>query len=129
MIIAVDFDGVIAKYTGFEGKGVFKEPIPGAKEALGSEGHKILINTSRLEVDEIAEYLNEFKIPYDYINYSPINHKRFLHPAKQQADVYIDDRNICFMGKWNEDFLNEVRRFTPWWKKRSRNLKLPVRNK
>lgn len=119
MIIAVDFDGVIAKYDGFCGKRVFGKPIDGVRDGLASlraNGHTILINTTRLEVDEVSKYLDKNKLPYDHINYCPLNNERFLHPAKQCADIYLDDRAICFKGDW-EQTVQDVEDFKPWWKK------------
>lgn len=120
MIIAVDFDGVISYYDKWKGSGVFGEPIEGAKEALDAfkkEGHIILINTTRLEINKVSEFLNYHKIPFDYINHSPDNVKFMYHPAKQQADVYIDDRGVCFQGKWNKEFVEKILHFKTWWMK------------
>jgi len=121
MIIAVDFDGVIAKYDGFKGKGKFGKPIDGAQAALTyfmMHDNTVIINTTRLEIDKVAEYLHEHNIPYDHINYCPLNEERFLHPAKICADVYIDDRNVQFAGDWDHGFIDKVLNFSPWWKKK-----------
>jgi len=121
MMIAIDFDGVISKYDGFIGKGNFGSPVDGVVEALlelKNLGHKILINTTRSEIDEIKDYLNDYGIPYDYINDSPINKERDLSPAKQCADVYIDDRNIEFSGHWDYGLIEKINGFSPWWRKK-----------
>ena len=120
MNIAIDFDGVISSYSGWKGKGVFGDPIEGVKEALVAlkgNNHTIIINTTRLEIDLVAAFLKKWEIPYDHINLSPRNQEQMLHPAKQAADVYIDDRAVCFQGKWDEDFLKQVKNFKPWWRK------------
>ena len=120
MLIAVDFDGVISAYEGWRGKGDFALPVPGVRAALKTlkdEGHIILINTTRLEIHQIKEYLEFHDIPFDHLNHSPLNDEKMLHPAKQQADVYIDDRGLRFVGQWDEDFLSAIRNFKPWWKK------------
>jgi adenylylsulfate kinase len=119
-IIAVDFDGVIANYNGFIGKGNFGTPIKGVMEALlelKNRGHKILINTTRSEIKDIEDYLDEYGIPYDYINDSPINRESDLSPAKQCADIYIDDRCVQFTGSWDYGFVDMIENFSPWWRK------------
>ena len=120
MLIAVDFDGVISHYKGFQGRRNFEPPVAGVAQALATfqnHGHKILINTTRLDLDAVEQYLIAWGIPYDYLNDSPKNREHKLHPAKQMADVYIDDRSICFQGSWDEEFIQRVLSFKPWWKK------------
>lgn len=101
-IIAVDFDGTIAHYQGWAGRGVFLPPLPGAAEglrALRAQGWNIVVFTCRTEEDELRAYLNAHQIPFDNINVG-------LDPAmecsgKVYADVYLDDRAVTFRG-WAE---------------------------
>lgn len=119
--IAIDFDGVISDYDKFIGKGKFAKPIEGVVEALAAfkdNGCIIIIHTTRGEVELVGEYLRENKIPFDYINCNPVNSELGLNEGKPIADVYIDDRAITFNGKWGEDFVSEVLRFVPHYKKR-----------
>jgi hypothetical protein len=119
MTIAIDFDGVIAEYRHFKGKGVFGTPIEGVKEALTEfreAGHIIIINTTRLEVHQIAEYMELNGLPYNYINFNPKNIEQLLHPSKVLADVYIDDRGVTFSGKWSPEFIDMVLNFKPYWR-------------
>jgi len=119
VLIAVDFDGVIAKYDGWEGYGIFGKPLPRVAEALAflrDAGNEIIINTCRIELDLIEKYLKDNNIQYDYINHSPQTEERNLSKEKQSADIYIDDRGICFKGEWNEDFVKAILTFKPWWK-------------
>jgi hypothetical protein len=121
MIIAVDFDGVIANYDEWKGRGIFGKPVEGVAVGLiylRANGHKIMVYTCRSEIDDVEKYLKVHEIPYDFINHCPENDKNNLHPAKQYADVYIDDRGIRFEGKWDNDFLNAVINFKPWGKKK-----------
>jgi hypothetical protein len=109
--ICVDFDGVIADYTHApKGWGIFGHPIDGARQALvkfKQEGHVIIIYTCRNEINLIKEYLRVYKIPYDYINESPLNNENSSH--KPIADVYIDDRAVRFNGNWKDiDIEQEV---------------------
>ena len=120
MIIAVDFDGVISFYDHWKGKGVFGAPVKGCQEALSylkEQGHTIIVYTCRLEIDKVQEYLLAHGVPFDYINYNPDNYKQMLHPAKIVADVYIDDRGVCFQGQWDKEFVSQIVNFKPWGKK------------
>jgi hypothetical protein len=110
--IGVDFDGVIAEYDGWKGVGVLGTPrsdVRGALLALQAEGWKIVIHTTRGEV-EIADYLAHHEIPYDEINrnsdYTTLGHK----PV---ADVYWDDRAVRYSGDANKD-LELIRGFRTW---------------
>jgi hypothetical protein len=120
VLIAVDFDGVISHYTGFKGIGVFEEPVDGVAEALTilrNAGNKILVNTCRKELDDVAQYMNKHNIPYDFLGNNPDNVTKDLSPAKQLADIYVDDRGICFEGNWSIEFIEKILNFKPWGKK------------
>lgn len=98
-ILAVDFDGTIAEYCGYQGRGVFLAPLPGAIETLQqfkAEGWNIIIFTCRTEADEIAEYLRRHAIPFDEINHSLPD--GIEYSGKVYADVYLDDRAVTFRG-------------------------------
>ena len=117
--IAIDFDGVISEYNGWRGKGVFGPPTPGVLYALTQfkeTGYIVIVYTCRLEIDLIKEYMEKHNLPYDYINFSPVNIIQDLHPAKVAADVYIDDKGLRFIGSWSLAFINEVLEFKPWWR-------------
>jgi hypothetical protein len=119
--IAIDFDATIARYDRWEGKGVFGQPIPGAKEALEelarTPGVKVIIYTTRLEIDQIREYLRMHSIPYDYINYSPLTHELDLHPSKIMAHCYVDDRGYRFEGQWTPRVVDEIKNFKAYYEK------------
>jgi len=98
--IAIDIDGVVFKYAGWQGIHNFGEPVEGAKEALAElqrPGYHIIIHTTRVNEDVnpdytekelfdiLAEGLNKAGIPYDEIGV-----------AKPLADFYVDDRSIKF---------------------------------
>lgn len=114
--LAVDFDGVISDYRGYKGKGVFARPIDGVKdffEKLKKEGWQIIVFTTRSETYMIEEYLNNYKIPYDFINHNPANVELHLSPTKVIADVYLDDRAVTFKGRWDIDLFKEIAGFKP----------------
>ena len=117
---AVDFDAVISTYKGWKGKRVFGFPIDGVQTCLKliqESGGKIIIYTTRLEIDEIKKYLSQFDIPFDYVNFSPLTQELDLHPSKIMADVYIDDRGFRFDGIWNEEVVEKIISFETYWEK------------
>src|SRR3970282_1441273 len=92
--ICVDFDGVIVHYDTFKGRGIFGELIIGAKEALielKNNGITLIIFTTRGEEDIIESFLNQHRIPFDYINMNP-SQPYGTNRGKPFADIYIDDR-------------------------------------
>ena len=117
--ICVDFDGVIADYSkGFQGRGVFGDPIPGAAvvlNALRSEGWKIIIFTTRSETNLLRDYMVRHNIPYDEINENSDNPPG-TNKGKPIAEVYLDDRAITFTGDWSQAYA-DITRFRPWFEK------------
>lgn len=110
--IAVDFDGVIADYDGYKGPGVLGAPrmdVISAMRTLHSEGWKIVINTTRGEA-EISAYLQQHQIPHDEINR---NSDYTTGGSKPVADVYWDDRALCYTGDATRD-LDSIRKFRTW---------------
>lgn len=103
MIIAIDFDGTIAQYDGWKGEDKFGEPIVGAVAALQHlhhQGHTIIIHTCRLPTKAMINYLIDHDIPFNKINVSPVDERPKDRPHKLPADVYIDDKALCFKGDW-----------------------------
>jgi len=101
--IAVDLDGTILEYGGWKGHSRFGKPLPGAKEALQKlkeRGFVIIIWTTRDNKEEIARYLREQGIPFDYINENPYGPPD--GSPKIYADYYVDDKAIEFKGDWQE---------------------------
>jgi hypothetical protein len=116
--IAIDFDGVINAYSGFKGKGVFENPVQGAKDfinRLRSEGWSIIIHTTRSEEKDIENYLNLNGIEFDYINFNPDSIKYDCSTKKPLADVYLDDRGIRFNGDWVEAY-EKINSSKEWWR-------------
>ncbi len=101
--IAVDLDGTILEYDGWKGHSHFGKPLPGAKEALQKlkeQGFLIIIWTTRNNKEEIARYLREQGIPFDYINENPFGPPDGSN--KIYADYYVDDKAVEFRGDWQE---------------------------
>ena len=107
--ICIDFDGVIADYSqGFQGPGVYGEPLPGCAEALGrlrDDGWYIIVCTARrdAEVPHIKRYLDRHGIPHDDVT-----------GRKPGAHTYIDDRAIRFDGDWRRTLI-DVMDFEPYY--------------
>lgn len=118
MTIAIDFDGVIHRYSqGWNGGAIYDPPVEGTREALEqlkAKGWKIYIFSTRSnkmfrkkdEPDQEAAmkaWLAEHQIPYDKI----------WSFGKPMADIYLDDRALPFRGDWH-DSLQQIEGFKPW---------------
>lgn len=114
--IAIDFDGVLADYSkGWQGKDVFGDMIKGADSAtqvLKENGWKIIVFTTREATDALRKWLADNNISYDYINENP-DAPEDAQKGKVIADIYLDDRGICFRGEWKW-VLEEIAYFSPW---------------
>lgn len=114
--ICIDFDGVLHDYSeGFQGEDVFGDMITGADLAtqiLKKQGNTIIIYTTRPSTDALKNWLKEHNISYDYINENPEQPKG-CEGCKLIADIYIDDRGICFRGSWDDWFLRCIGEFSP----------------
>ncbi|KKL06704.1 hypothetical protein LCGC14_2593360 [marine sediment metagenome] len=106
--IAVDFDGVIHKYSkGWDDGSIYDEPMDGCRDALQklSETYHILIFSARNydrvvggetqsnQVREMEFWLNKYRIPYDEI---------YTKPAKPLCKLFIDDNAYRFEGNWSQ---------------------------
>jgi hypothetical protein len=110
--IAVDFDGVIADYSGWEGEKTFGLPradVVGALQVLRTEGWKIVVFSCRA-TEEIRPYLVENSVPFDEIN---SNSSYQTEGVKPVATVYWDDRACCYSGNAQKD-LETIRKFRTW---------------
>ncbi|ACL70077.1 hypothetical protein [Halothermothrix orenii] len=111
--VLLDFDGVIHSYTsGWQGiSRVVDPPVPGVKKAIEKlrKNYRVVICSSRCRdergKDAVKEYLNKYGIVVDDIVYTKI-----------PAFVQIDDRALTFEGKWDNNFLNKIKKFKPWTK-------------
>ncbi len=97
-VLAVDFDGVIHRYSkGWNGGEIYDPPVKGAPEALRriSRKFKIVVFTARATTPtrkaRVAAYLKKHGISFDEIT-----------NRKPPAVAYIDDKAIRFSGSWRE---------------------------
>jgi len=113
-VLAIDADGTILGYTGFS---VFGKPLPGIVEELNkliSHGWKIAIWTCRNANDGLKDHLVQHAVPFHWINENPFGPKKCS--SKIYADVYLDDKGLCFTGFTN-GLANSIMSFKPWHSK------------
>ncbi len=104
-IVALDFDAVLHRYTGWNG-GQMGEPLPGAQEfveKLQLRGFRVVIHSTRDE-SQIRPWLEGHGFP-------PLE----ICSEKPPAVVFLDDRCICFDGRFTNFLLDQVTRFRPYW--------------
>jgi len=103
--IAIDFDGTIADHEDKDGEDNDlgeQEPRKGVKEALNrfwDAGLKIIVWTSREDLDEVADWMDDYKLPYDDVNN---NTEQDNNSRKIKADVYIDNRAVPADIPWKD---------------------------
>jgi len=106
--VCVDFDGVLAEYTGWKGPDHLGEPRAGVKHFLQSVndiGMQVIILSTRdpLKIDRWLEIHGLLRL---------VNR---VTQVKPPAFVYLDDRAVCFQGNFSE-VLIAIQRFKPYWK-------------
>lgn len=120
--ICIDFDGVIHDYSkGWQGDDVFDKPVEGASEglkALKAAGWTIILFTTRKSTAALYEFLAANDLTVDYVNWNPDQPKNSSN--KLIADVYLDDRGICFDGDWKKA-VELIKSFKPWQAKNDRD--------
>lgn len=122
--ICIDFDGVIHDYSGgWQGEDVFGQMIPNADtgtSVLKQKGWTVIIFTTRKKTDELEKWLKEHNISYDYINENPGQPEGTS--GKIMADVYLDDRGICFRGRWDSWLIRDILDFEPWQEQQKKEI-------
>lgn len=117
--IAVDFDGVIHRYSKRYHDGtIYDPPIAGAKEALAdlvSQGHRVVILTSRL-AEHSGERSGDVVLQRTHMEawlaengFETGVHYHEMTGVKIPAAVYIDDRGITFES-WEQALTDVARR-------------------
>lgn len=104
-ILAIDFDLTICM-SEYPLLGEEKSGAGYYIRALYDEGYGIIINTCRAgrEVANAMNWLDEHKIPYDYINcnFPHLIEKYSADCRKISADLYIDDKCLCGLPEWTD---------------------------
>jgi len=102
-ILAIDFDGVIHRYSGGWGwceGSIYDEPMPGAIQALRElygRGYDIVVHTARTDFDVIRTWLREWDNRH-FPNAEAYPFK--VTNLKPPAVAYIDDKAVLFTD-WN----------------------------
>ena len=108
--IAVDFDGVIHKYSnGWMDGTIYDEPCQGVAKALyelQKQGFEIIIYSTRnyarcrdgkyqnSQVEEMKSYMDKHNIPFDTIH---------IEAGKPICKLFIDDNAYRFGGIWDDN--------------------------
>lgn len=103
--VAVDFDGVLNTYTGWQGEDELFEPREGVTEFLDklSQNYRVIIYTTR-DVIKVQDWLRQFGL-YQYI--------KEVSSTKPKAIAYVDDRGVRFTGDY-EAVLKNIEQPTHW---------------
>jgi hypothetical protein len=105
--ICVDFDGVIAQYTGWKGPDHIGAPIPGVEIFLSHlrDRYRVVVHSTR-NIEDIYRWLCFHGLEgFVYL----------ITNKKVPAEVYIDDRAMCFRGSFTE-IMARLQNFKPYWK-------------
>ena len=119
-IICVDLDGVILSYKhGWLGAHTFGKPNPGMKTLLSQlikDDYWVIIYTCRGDRKKIADTLKKYGI-CKKTHYEDINRRKGVWEGTSKhkigADIYIDDRAICFAGN-SKKLYKQIKKFKPW---------------
>ena len=104
-VLAVDFDGVIHKYSkGWVDGTIYDEPMSGALEIMGEltkQGFGIIIHTTRLnpEAHSLVEVEQQVQMINKWLKengFEKGKHYQAITALKPKASFYIDDRAIKF---------------------------------
>lgn len=103
--LLVDFDGVLSNYRGWRGPDQLDSPLPQARHAMHilSKDFTLVCFTTR-PAEPVTKWLLNHGFP----------HMRVTN-IKDPAFLQIDDRAILFKGEWNDELLQTIRTFHPWW--------------
>lgn len=105
--IAIDFDGVIHKYSkGWQDGSIYDVPMEGAIEALErllKRGYRVVIHTCRAETSEGMNQVLQWLLTHAP-HLAKEEYKISVTDKKPKAIAYVDDRAIRFTN-W-ADVLN-----------------------
>lgn len=118
--VAIDFDGVIHKYSrGWQGGKIYDPPMPGAIEAVKEimEVESVVVFTARTDLEAVCAWLTSYGVEcvsYDDWQWSLPSERRgsvfwddksrvLVTNRKPAARVYLDDRAVKFgAGGWDQ---------------------------
>lgn len=105
IVLAIDFDLTIC-LSEYPALGLMRDGADKVIRRLHNEGYGIVINTCRAGKfqGDAEKWLDEHKIPYDYINCN-FPHLIEFYGAdcrKISADMYIDDKGLIELPHWDK---------------------------
>lgn len=103
--IALDFDGVLHQYNGWQG-GKLSPPIEGARaavEKLLAKVTEVVVFTTR-DAKQVSEWLAHYDFPHLEVT-----------ATKRPFYVIVDDRAVRFDGTWDQQAIDGVLGFHPYW--------------
>ncbi len=114
LTVLLDFDGVVHSYkSGWRGVDVITDPpVDKVDEAIQQlrKDYKVMIYSSRCRhaggVEAVKKWLAEQNIKVDGVA-----------REKVPALAIIDDRGITFEGSWDQEFIDKIKNFKPWYKR------------
>jgi hypothetical protein len=109
-VVCVDLDGVLNLFDTWRSPEYFHPLRPGAREfllRLKQDGYRVVVLTVRwfewvekwLDENGMREYVDE------------------VTDRKPPAQVYLDDRAVCFQGDFDEAY-RQIVTFKPFWETR-----------
>jgi hypothetical protein len=108
--IALDFDGVLHAYRGWNG-GKLNGAVEGALEAveeLIERGFRIVVHSAR-DAAPIRRWLKEQGFPALEVT-----------REKPPAMAYVDDLAVRFDGQWTGEMIDRIASNRPYWKHQPR---------
>lgn len=114
--VALDFDGVMNTYNGWQGADELFEPREGLENFLKTlmrDGFKVVIYSTRT-VEKIQGWLAKHNVD-QYIT--------FVSNEKPLAHCYVDDRAIQFQGSFYNAYM-QIGTFRTFWEAENDRLKL-----
>ena len=111
LVLCIDFDGTIVEHQ-YPKIGPLRKDAYKVIRQLKRDGHIIIIWTCRSDTYDLPpmkKFLEENRIPYDYINENSHTIAFKPHP-KVYADVYIDDHNLLGLPGWDDIYriINQI---------------------
>ncbi len=103
--IALDFDGVLHKYNGYQ-NGKIDVPIAGALDAVNAlldAGNTVVVFSTR-DKTMIESWLRQHDFP-----------ELKVTNVKEPFYVIVDDRAVTFEGVWSADYIDTLKAFEPYW--------------
>jgi hypothetical protein len=113
--VAIDFDGVLARYDGWKGPEHYGAPLPGAldfvRRLLGA-GYHVVIFTTRADCAQGIDRLEYWFKDHGLEN--ALAAELEITCTKLPAQLYIEDR--CYVFKGTYPAISDIENFAPWWK-------------